>query len=71
MLRVYVEQCQRAKQDGVMIDDKGNTKYVILSADEFKQYREYQLDVAIAAACLANGNYRTIDNYAKTLEKEM
>ena len=63
-------------ESGVMIDVRGKTKYVILSADEFNLYREYQLDVAISEAevSLANGNYNTIDdidNYAETLEKEI
>ena len=60
----------------VMVDVRGKTKYVILSADEFNQYREYQLDLAIseAQASLVNGNYGVIDdidNYAKMLEKEI
>ena len=66
----------QSHESGVMIDVRGKTKYVILSADEFNLYREYQLDVAIAEAevSLANGNYSTIDdinNYAETLEKEI
>ena len=63
-------------ESGVMVDVRGKTKYVILSADEFNQYREYQLDLAIseAEASLVNGNYSAIDNidnYAETLEKEI
>ena len=66
----------QSHESGVMIDVRGKTKYVILSADEFNQYREYQLDLAISEAevSLAKGNYSTIDdidNYAETLEKEI
>ena len=60
----------------VTVDVRGKAKYVILSVDEFNQYREYQLDQAIAEAeaCLAKGECSTIedlDNYAQVLEKEI
>jgi hypothetical protein len=63
-------------ESGVMIDVRGKTKYVILSADEFNHYREYQLDQAIteAEACLGNNEYSVIkdlDSYAEVLEKEI
>ena len=63
-------------ESSVMVDVRGKTKYVILSADEFNQYREYQLDQAIseAEACLAKGECSTIedfDSYAQLLEKEI
>lgn len=63
-------------ENGVMVDVRGKTKYVILSADEFNQYREYQLDQAIAEAetCLASNEFSVIkdlDTYAEALEKEI
>jgi hypothetical protein len=63
-------------ETGVTIDVRGKAKYVILSVDEFNQYREYQLDQAIAEAeaCLAKGECSMIedlDNYAQVLEKEI
>ena len=66
----------QSHESSVMVDVRGKTKYVILSAEEFNQYREYQLDLAISEAevSLANGNYSTIDdidNYAETLEQEI
>jgi len=63
-------------ETGVTVDVRGKAKYVILSVDEFNQYREYQLDQAIAEAeaCLVKGEYNTIEdleNYAQALEKEI
>jgi len=63
-------------ENGVMVDVRGKAKYVILSIEEFNQYREYQLDQAIAEAehCIAKGEYSVIkdlDNYALALEKEI
>jgi hypothetical protein len=63
-------------ESSVMVDVRGKTKYVILSADEFNQYREYQLDQAIseAEACLASNEFSVIkdlDTYAEALEKEI
>ena len=62
--------------NSIMVDVRGKAKYVILSVDEFNQYREYQLDQAIAEAeaCLAKGECSIIedlDNYAQVLEKEI
>ena len=71
---------ERVMQDnnetGVMVDVRGKAKYVILSVDEFNEYRKYQLDQAIAEteACLAKGECSTIedfDSYAQLLEKEI
>lgn len=61
-------------ESGVMVDVRGKTKYVILSADEFNQYREYQLDQAIneAEQSLAKNEFEVIknfDTYAQVLEK--
>jgi len=63
-------------ETGVTVDVRGKAKYVILSVDEFNQFREYQLDQAIAEAeaCLVKGECSTIedlDNYAQVLEKEI
>jgi hypothetical protein len=63
-------------ESGVMIDVRGKAKYVVLAVAEFNQYREYQLDQAIAEAerCLDNGRYSVIDdidNYAQRLAKEI
>ena len=63
-------------ETGVTVDVRGKAKYIILSVDEFNQYREYQLDQAIAEAevCLAKGEcsiIEDIDNYALLLEKEI
>ncbi len=63
-------------ESSVMVDVRGKTKYVILSADEFNQYREYQLDQAImeAESCLANGDFemiKALDSYALVLAKEI
>jgi histidinol phosphatase-like PHP family hydrolase len=63
-------------ETGVMVDVRGKAKYVILSVDEFNQYREYQLDQAIVEAetCLAKNEFSVIgdlDNYAQLLEKEI
>jgi len=46
-------------ENSVMVDVRGKAKYVILSVDEFNQFREYQLDQAIIEAenCLNNGQY--------------
>lgn len=62
--------------NSVMVDVRGKAKYVILAVNEFNQYREYQLDQAIAEAenCLANGKYtviKDINNYAQQLTTEI
>jgi len=71
---------ERAMSNGldnsVMVDVRGKAKYVILSVDEFHQYREYQLEQAIneAQRCIDNGKFTTIEdleNYALVLEKEI
>jgi hypothetical protein len=75
-----VSGIERVMQDnnetGILVDVRGKAKYVILSVDEFNQYREYQLDLAIAEAedCLAKGDCSIIEdfeNYAQVLEKEI
>ncbi|GAW95737.1 MULTISPECIES: hypothetical protein [Colwellia] len=72
-----IERVMLASHDSsVMVDVRGKTKYVILSADEFNQYREYQLDQAIKEAeqSLANNEFEIIknfDGYAQVLEKEI
>jgi hypothetical protein len=72
-----IERVMSASHDcSVMVDVRGKTKYVILSADEFNQYREYQLDQAIneAEQSLANNEFEVIKNfdaYAQVLEKEI
>tara|TARA_R110001592_G_scaffold3141_1_gene17520 strand:+ start:1877 stop:2155 length:279 start_codon:yes stop_codon:yes gene_type:complete len=63
-------------EHSVVVDVRGKAKYVILSVEEFNQFREYQLDQAILEAekCMANGEYTTItdfDGYATMLEKEL
>jgi len=60
----------------VMVDVRGKAKYIILSVEEFNQYREYQLEQAISEAelCIESGNFTTIkdvENYALVLEKEI
>jgi len=71
---------ERAMSDGhdnsVMVDVRGKAKYVILSVDEFNQYREYQLEQAISEAelCVSKGEFTTIkdvENYALALEEEI
>jgi len=62
--------------NSLMINVRGKTKYVILSSEEFNQYREFQLEQAIneAEACLVKGDYTTIEefeNYALVLQKEI
>lgn len=62
--------------NSVMVDVRGKAKYVILSVDEFNQYREYQLEQAInkAELCIESGKFTTIkdvENYALVLEKEI
>jgi len=72
-----IERAMSSGHDNsVMVDVRGKAKYVILSADEFNHYREYQLDQAIKEAelCIVKGEFTTIkdvDNYAFTLEKEI
>ena len=72
-----IERVMLASHDcSVMVDVRGKTKYVILSADEFNQYREYQLDQAVnqAEQSLANKEFEVIkdfDAYAQILEKEI
>lgn len=72
-----IERVMSSNHDSsVMVDVRGKTKYVILSAEEFNQYREYQLDQAIneAEKSLANNTFEVItdlDTYALTLEKEI
>jgi hypothetical protein len=72
---------ERVMQDNnetsILVYVRGKAKYVILSVDEFNQYREYQLDLAIAEAeaeaCLANGDCSIIEdfeNYAQVLERD-
>jgi len=63
-------------ENSVTVDVRGKAKYVILSVDEFNQYREYQLEQAISEAklCIDNGQFTTIkdiENYALVLEKEI
>jgi hypothetical protein len=66
-------------ESSVVIDVRGKIRFIILFADEFNQYREYHLELAIPGAetSLANGNYSAIDdmndidNYAETLAKEI
>jgi len=63
-------------EGSVVVDVRGKAKYVILSVEEFNQFREYQLDQAIAEAedCITKGEYSTItdfDDYATVLEKEI
>lgn len=60
----------------VLVDVRGKAKYVILAADEFNLFREYQLDQAIAEAeqCLALGAVQVIENlddYAQQLSNEI
>jgi hypothetical protein len=71
---------ERVMQDNnetsILVYVRGKAKYVIFSVDEFNQYREYQLGLAIAEAeaCLANGDCSIIEdfeNYAQVLEKEI
>jgi hypothetical protein len=67
---------QDNNETGILVDVRGKAKYVIFSVDDFSQYREYQLDLAIAEAeaCLANGDCSIIEdfeNYAQVLEKEI
>ncbi|PCH94194.1 MAG: prevent-host-death protein [Gammaproteobacteria bacterium] len=67
---------QSCNDTGVMVDVRGKAKYVILAVSEFNQFREYQLDQAIAEAenCLAQNKYLIIndlDNYAEQLTKEV
>jgi len=62
--------------NSLMVDVRGKAKYIILSVDEFNQYREFQLAEAIKEAeqCIAKGDYTTIediDNYALELTKEI
>jgi len=62
--------------NSVTVNVRGKAKYVILSAEEFNQYREFQLEQAIkeAEVCLAEGNFTTIEdieNYALALDKEI
>ena len=72
-----IERVMRDRNEtSVIVDVRGKAKYAILSVDEFNQYREYQLDQAIAEAdsCLTKGEYHYIDdldNYAQLLEKEI
>ena len=66
----------QSKECSVTVDVRGKAKYVILTASEFNQYREFQLDQAILEAenCISNGEYTAIDdinNYALALEKEI
>lgn len=65
-----------SEESSVMVDVRGKAKYVILSVEEFNQFREYQLDQAISEAedCIAKGEYSVIsdfDDYASALEKEI
>jgi hypothetical protein len=60
----------------ILVNVRGKPKYVILAADEFNLFREYQLDHAIAEAeqCLALGRVQVIDNlddYALQLSNEI
>ena len=60
----------------VLVNVRGKTKYVILAADEFNLFREYQLDQAIAEAeqCLVRGEVQVIedlDHYAQQLINEI
>jgi len=52
-------------ENSVMVDVRKKAKYVILSVDEFNQFREYQLDQAIIEAenCLNNGKYTALTNF--------
>ncbi len=71
---------ERAMSDShdssLTINVRGKAEYVILSAEEFNQYREFQLEQAVkeAEACLAKGEYTAIEdieNYALALQKEI
>ncbi len=60
----------------VMVDVRGKAKYVILSVDEFNQFREYQLEQAIIEAedCINQGKYTELtnfDDYGALLKKEI
>lgn len=64
------------RDNSVMVNVRGKAKYVILSTEEFNQYREFQLEQAIneAESCLAKGEFTTIEdleNYALVLNKEI
>lgn len=63
-------------ETSVTVDVRGKAKYVILSVDEFNQYREYQLEQAIKESekCIETNQFEVIndfDNYAQTLEQEI
>ena len=63
-------------EKSVMVDVRGKARYVILSVEEFNQFREYQLEQAIteAESCIRKGEYSTItdfDSYATKLEAEI
>ena len=63
-------------ESSLTVNVRGKAKYIILSVEEFNQYREFQLEQAIkeAEACLDKGDYTSIEdieNYALTLQKEI
>jgi hypothetical protein len=74
---VGIERAMSDSHDSSLtVNVRGKAKYVILSAEEFNQYREFQLEQAIKEAeeCLVNGNYTAIEDiehYALTLQKEI
>ena len=74
---VGIERAMSNSHDNsLMINVRGKTKYVILSSEEFNQYREFQLEQAIneAEECLAKGEYTAIEdieNYGLVLQKEI
>ncbi|PCI58534.1 MAG: prevent-host-death protein [Gammaproteobacteria bacterium] len=62
--------------NSVMVDVRGKAKYVILSVEEYNQFRGYQLDLAISEAeqCVTKGECSVIsdfDNYVVALKKEI
>ncbi len=79
-MRNGIAGIERAMSDShdnsLTVNVRGKAKYVILSAKEFNQYREFQLEQAIkeAEVCLVKGNYTAIEdieNYALILQKEI
>jgi len=63
------------KVDDIIISVRGKKKYVVIDYEEYKKYREYQLDKAYEEVMedIKNGNYKVVsaEEHIEELKKSL